>query len=288
MTDAGDPASDDSHGVRFAAVRRLYGDAGADVIRELAICVVGLGGVGSWVVEALARSGVGRLRLIDPDDVALSNVNRQLHALDSTVGRSKVEVMAERVAAIHPGCTVEALDEPLTPATLDRHLGDGLDGVVDAIDAIRFKAALIQFCRRRKIMVITTGGAGGLTDPTAITTADLSRTWNDPLAAKVRSQLRSEFGWSKNPKRRFGIDCVYSTEQPLYPRGDGSVSHRKPGVHGKTLDCDSGYGSVATVTSCFGMVAAARLLNRLVARRAGRPGVESPQGDRGDPDCDAP
>jgi len=272
MDDASDPVQDDPDEARFAAVRRLYGAAGTRVIRDLAICVVGLGGVGSWAAEALARSGVRRLRLIDPDDVALSNVNRQLHALDGTVGRSKVAVMAERIAAIHPDCVVEALDEPLTPATLERHLGDGLDGVVDAIDVIRFKAALIQFCRRRKIAVITTGGAGGLTDPTAVATADLSRTWNDPLAAKVRSRLRSEFGWTKNPKRRFGVECVFSTEQPLYPRPDGSVSHRKPGVHGKTLDCDSGYGSVVTVTACFGMVAAARLLNRAVKRKAGSSG----------------
>ncbi len=262
-------ASDDSD-PRFAAVGRLYGRSGAAVIRDLAIAVVGLGGVGSWAAEALARSGVGRLRLIDPDDVALSNVNRQLHALDGTLGRSKVAVMAERIAAIHPGCAVEAFDEPLTPATLERHLGSGLDGVIDAIDAIRFKAALVQFCRRRKIAVITTGGAGGLTDPTQVAVADLSRTWNDPLAAKVRARLRSEFGWTSNPKRRFGVECVFSIEQPLYPRPDGTVGHAKPGVHGATLDCASGYGSAVTVTATFGLVAAARLLNRLVAQRAGR------------------
>ncbi len=259
----------DDHAARFAAVARLYGRAGAEAICALAIGVVGVGGVGSWAVEALARSGVGRLRLIDPDDVAPSNVNRQLHALDGSFGRAKVAVLAERIAAIHPACVVDARDEPLTPATLERHLAD-LDGVIDAIDAIRFKAALVQFCRRRKIAVVTTGGAGGLTDPTRIEVADLSRTWNDPLAAKVRSRLRSEFGWTRNPKRRFGVDCVFSTEQPLYPRADGSVGHHKPGVHGATLDCDSGYGSVVTVTASFGMVAAGHLLNRLVIRRVGR------------------
>jgi tRNA A37 threonylcarbamoyladenosine dehydratase len=263
-----DDASDDT-ATRFAAVERVYGRAGAAVIRDLALGVVGLGGVGAWAAEALARSGVGRLRLIDPDDVAPSNVNRQLHALDGSFGRAKVAVLAERFSAINPGCVVEALDEPLTPATLERHLGD-LDGVIDAIDAIRFKAALVQFCRRRKIAVITTGGAGGLVDPTQVAVADLSRTWNDPLAAKVRSRLRSEFGWTKNPKRRFGVECVYSTEQPRYPRPDGTIGHQKPGVHGATLDCESGYGSVVTVTATFGLVAAARLLNRLVAKRAGR------------------
>jgi tRNA A37 threonylcarbamoyladenosine dehydratase len=239
----------DDHAARFAAVARLYGRAGAEAIRDLAIGVVGVGGVGSWAVEALARSGVGRLRLIDPDDVAPSNVNRQLHALDGSFGRAKVAVLAERIAAIHPACVVDARDEP---ATLERHLAD-LDGVIDAIDAIRFKAALVQFCRRRKIAVVTTGGAGGLTDPT-----------------RIEVRLRSEFGWTRNPKRRFGVDCVFSTEQPLYPRADGSVGHHKPGVHGATLDCDSGYGSVVTVTASFGMVAAGHLLNRLVIRRVGR------------------
>ena len=265
MTTACDAGEDP----RFAAVRRVYGESGARVLRGLALGVVGLGGVGSWAAEALARSGVARLRLVDPDDVALSNVNRQLHALDATLGRPKVAVMAERIASIHPGCVVDALDEPLTPATLERHLAD-LDGVIDAIDVIRFKAALIQFCRRRKIPVISTGGAGGLTDPTQVAVADLSRTWNDPLAAKVRARLRDEFGWTRNPKRRFGVECVFSTEQPLYPRADGGVGHAKPGVHGASLDCDSGYGSMVTVTATFGMVAAARLLNRLVAKRAGR------------------
>jgi tRNA A37 threonylcarbamoyladenosine dehydratase len=256
---------------RFDGIRRLYGTAGAAVIRDLAVCVVGLGGVGSWCVEALARSGVGRLRLIDHDDIALSNSNRQLHTLTQTVGRSKVAVMAERVAAIQPGCRVEAVDDLLTSTTLERHLADGFDSVVDAIDTIRFKADLIYFCKRRRIPVVTTGGAGGLVDPTAVQVADLTRTWNDPLAAKVRSRLRSTYGWTRNPKRRFGIECVFSTEQPVYPRDDGAVSHRKPGVHGATLDCASGYGSASPVTATFGFVAASRVLNRAVAKRLARP-----------------
>ena len=271
MQQAADPGPADDYAARFGAVERLYGRGAGALLRGSAFAVVGVGGVGAWAAEALARSGVGRLRLIDPDDVALSNVNRQVHALDGTLGRPKVAVLAERIAAIHPGCAVEALDEPLTAATLERHLGAGLDGVVDAIDAIRFKAALIQFCRRRKIAGVTTGGAGGLADPTAVAVADLSRTWNDPLAAKVRARLRSEFGWTRNPKRRFGVECVYSTEQPVYPRPDGGVGHRKPGVHGATLDCASGYGSLVTVTATFGLVAASRLLNRAVYRALGRP-----------------
>jgi len=207
MDDASDPVQDDPDEARFAAVHRLYGDAGTRVIRDLAICVVGLGGVGSWAAEALARSGVRRLRLIDPDDVALSNVNRQLHALDGTVGRSKVAVMAERIAAIHPDCVVEALDEPLTPATLERHLGDGLDGVVDAIDVIRFKAALIQFCRRRKIAVITTGGAGRPARSQG-TLATAQRVWLDqepetPLRRRVcllhRAAALPASRWQRQP-----------------------------------------------------------------------------------------
>lgn len=262
-----DAAAQTDYAARFDGIRRLYGREGADIIRSMAVCVVGIGGVGSWTVEALARSGVGRIRMIDHDDIAISNINRQLHTLDSTIGRSKVAVMAERVTAIHPGCHCEPVDDLLTTANLERHLEDGFDVVVDAIDTIRFKAALIHFCRRRKLPVVTTGGAGGLTDPAAVTVADLSRTTNDPLAARVRSKLRADHHFPKNPKRRFGVDCVYSTEQPVYPRADGSVSHRKPGVHGATLDCATGYGSATAVTAVFGMVAAGRAIERTLRRR---------------------
>ena len=138
---------------------------------------------------------------------------------------------------------------------------------IDAIDNIRFKAAMINFCRRRRISIITTGGAGGRVNPLAVEVADLSRTWNDALAAKVRARLRAEYGYSRNPKRRFGVECVYSTEQPVYPDGAGEVTWSKPGVPGVRLDCADGYGSTSFVTGTFGLVAASRAVSRCLTRK---------------------
>jgi len=255
---------------RFSALSRVYGDKVAEQLPQLRICVVGIGGVGSWAAEALARSGVGKLVLIDADDVTIGNTNRQIHAMTDDFGKSKVTVMEQRISQINPHCDVNAIDDMLVENNLQKYIRSDYDYVIDAIDSIRFKAALINFCKRQKIRIITTGGAGGRIDPGAVTTADLSRTWNDPLAAKVRSRLRADFGFSKNPKRRFGIECVYSSEQPVYPDGSGEVSRAKPGVAGVTLDCDTGYGSAVTVTATFGMIAAARALNKSLARRLGK------------------
>ncbi|CAG0878788.1 unnamed protein product [Cyprideis torosa] len=234
----------------------------------MAVCVVGIGGVGSWVAEALARSGIGKLVLIDNDDISLSNTNRQIHALNNTIGRSKVAVMAERIATINPNCDCLAIDDLLVTNNCAKYLLTEYDFVVDAIDNVRFKADLIYYCKRNKIPVITTGGAGGAIDPTAIKVADLSKTWNDPLAAKVRARLRSQYAWTSNPKRRFGVECVFSVEQPWYPQLDGSIGHQKVGVKGVRLDCDMGYGSVSTVTASFGMFVASRVINRSLRRWA--------------------
>lgn len=253
---------------RFAAIRRLYGDQGAHLIHQLHICVVGVGGVGSWAVEALARSGVGTLTLIDDDTIALSNVNRQIHTLDSTVGRPKVAVMAERIRDINPACTVHAVGDFLTLQTLPQYIRRerGYDYVIDAIDSIKFKSALIHHCRRHKIPVIMTGGAGGRTDPTKIQIADLSQTHHDALAAKVRAQLRSDYGFPPAGKR-MGVECVFSSQQPLYPKADGTVCHEKPGIHGVSLDCRFGYGSATFITATFGFFAVARAIEKALRRR---------------------
>lgn len=252
---------------RFAGIRRLYGDKGADIIQQMHVCVVGIGGVGSWAVEALARSGVNRISLIDHDDICETNINRQIHAKTDTIDQSKVEVMASRVKAINPDCEINAIDDFITETTLSKYMTTDYDYVVDAIDSIRFKAAMIYHCKRNKIPIITTGGAGGLTDPTQIGIKDLSKTVNDPLAAKVRSTLRREFGFSKNVKRSFGIDCVFSSQQQVYPKPDGSVSQDKPGVKGVSLDCSMGFGASSCVTSVFGFVAVARLLEKTLKKK---------------------
>ncbi|MBI5041361.1 MAG: tRNA cyclic N6-threonylcarbamoyladenosine(37) synthase TcdA [Gammaproteobacteria bacterium] len=254
---------------RFAAIQRLYGDRAYALLPQLHFCVVGIGGVGSWAVEALARSGVGRITLIDYDEVALSNVNRQLQARSDTVGQKKIQVMAERIAQINPECDCRQIDDFITADNLATHFdkAHGYDYVIDAIDSIKFKAAMIYYCRRNKLPIITPGGAGRLTDPTLIQIKDLSRTYNDALAAKVRAALRDSHNFPRNTQRYFGVECVFSSQQPVYPKADGTVSHEKPGIHGVHLDCRFGYGSITFVTAAFGMTAAGRALSKTLKKR---------------------
>ncbi len=256
-----------SYSERFSGIQRLYGKTRAKWIPQLHICVIGIGGVGSWAAEALARSGVGNITLIDHDDIALSNINRQIHTLDSTLEQSKVLAMKERILQINPDCHCYAIDDLLTENNLSKYIVADYDFVIDAIDSVKHKSALIYYCKRHKIPIITTGGAGGLIDPTAVEICDLSKTYNDPLAAKVRSQLRYHYNFSRNPKRRFDVECVFSTEQQVYPQADGSVGQEKPGVKGVSLDCNFGYGSSACVTSVFGFTAAARTIEKSLQKK---------------------
>jgi tRNA A37 threonylcarbamoyladenosine dehydratase len=253
---------ENSHARRFGGIARLYGDAGATAIGRAHVCVVGIGGVGSWAVEALARSGVGKLTLIDLDHIAESNINRQVHAIEETLGQAKVLAMGERIAAIHPECNVVAIEEFISTENVAALL-PSCDAVIDAIDQVRAKAALIANCRERGIAVVTTGGAGGRTDPSRIEINDLSRTVQDPLAAKVRALLRKVYGFPRDSGKKFGVDCVFSAEPVMRPASQGEtceIDVRGP----QGLNC-AGYGSVVTVTASFGMVAAARVLARLGA-----------------------
>ncbi|WP_280563866.1 tRNA cyclic N6-threonylcarbamoyladenosine(37) synthase TcdA [Chromohalobacter sp. 48-RD10] len=262
----------DDYDFRFGGIRRLYGTRAAIFFRHAHVVVIGVGGVGSWAAEALARAGIGTLTFIDLDDVCVSNVNRQLHALDGTIGRPKVEVMAERCRAIQPGIKVHADTAFVTPTNLAERLPEDADHVIDAIDSVIAKSALIAWCKRRKIGLSVTGAAGGQTDPTRIRVADLTRTEHDPLLAKVRARLRRDFGFSRNPKRRFSVECVYSDEQLVYPDADGEVCQQKPGNGESTrLDCASGVGAATFVTGTFGFVAASRTLARLAAKAEHEP-----------------
>ena len=257
---------------RFGGIQRLYGLDAAEIIKNLHICIIGLGGVGSWAVESLARTGVGKLTLIDYDTVSKSNINRQLPALDRTVNEKKSSVLITRISGINPNCTYHVIDDFLTVNNMAEYLSPNhnYDYVIDAIDSIKFKAAMIYHCRRNKIPIITTGGAGGLTDPTTIQIKDLSRTVNDPLAAKVRSRLRNDYGFTRNTKRNFRVDCVFSTQQPVYPKPDGTTSHEKPGIHGISLDCTMGYGSASFVTATFGNIAAAKVIEKSLKKALNR------------------
>ena len=256
--------------LRFAGIGRLYGISALEKFRQAHVCVVGIGGVGSWAAEALARSGIGTITLIDLDDVCISNINRQLHALTDTVGQDKVAVMAQRITAINPECNVIQVEDFVAMDNLTQLINPELDYVVDAIDSIKAKVALLAHCKRNKIKVISTGGAGGQIDPTQIQITDLTQTINDPLLAKVRNSLRRDYNYSRNPKRRFGIDCVYSTEQLVYPQPDGSVCQQKTAqindsgeVSSMRLDCSGGFGAVTVVTASFGLAAVSRVLKKL-------------------------
>ncbi|OPG73245.1 tRNA cyclic N6-threonylcarbamoyladenosine(37) synthase TcdA [Pseudomonas ogarae] len=251
---------------RFAGIARLYGIEGLERLRAAHVAIVGVGGVGSWAAEAIARCGVGEISLFDLDDVCVSNANRQLHALDSTVGKPKVEVMAERLRGINPDCTVHAVADFVTRDTMAEYITPNIDCVIDCIDIVNAKAALIAWCKRRKIQIITTGGAGGQIDPTLIQVCDLNRTFNDPLASKVRSTLRRDYGFSRTVTRHYSVPCVFSTEQLRYPKPDGSICLQKSFVgDGVKLDCAGGFGAVMMVTATFGMVAATKAVDKIVA-----------------------
>ena len=251
---------------RFGGVRRLYGTAAFERFQRAHVCVIGIGGVGAWTAEALARSAIGRLTLIDPDHLAESNINRQIHALTHELGKSKVEAMKARIHAINPRCQVSCADAFLTPGNVAGLLADRFDYVVDAIDSARAKTALIVHCRRQRIRLVCVGAAGGQSDPGRVQLADLARTTEDPLLSKVRASLRREHGFPREPGKRFGIDCVYSTEPLTYPSAEGGVCYERPeDAHLHGLNC-AGFGSSVCVTATFGLRAASQVLNRLAAQ----------------------
>ena len=256
----------DREDTRFAGVASLYGFEGLDRLKAAHVAIVGVGGVGSWAAEAMSRCGVGEISLFDLDDVCVSNSNRQLHALDNTVGKPKVEVMAERLRGINPDCTVHAVADFVTLDTIAEYITPNIDIVIDCIDSVNSKAALIAWCKLCKIQITTTGGAGGQIDPTLIQVCDLNRTFNDPLASKVRSTLRRDYGFSRNVTRHYSVPCVFSTEQLRYPTPDGRICFQKSFVEdGVKLDCSGGLGAVVMVTATFGILAATKAVDKIVA-----------------------
>ena len=252
---------------RFGGIDRLYGAGALERLSRAHVCVVGLGGVGSWAVEALVRSGVGRLTLIDADDLCLSNTNRQLPALQGQYGRGKAEAMAERCLAINPKASVDPVASFLTPGNLDELLGPGFDLVLDACDSFRTKVEAIAWCRRRKQPVITVGSAGGRIDPTLVRVRDLSRTEHDAMLALVRKKLRADFNFPRGPKRYFSVPAVYSLENVRYPQADGSVCGLRPKLAPDAalkLDCGAGLGAATHITGTFAFVAAGKALEILL------------------------
>ena len=255
---------------RFSGVDRLYGVGALARFANCRVAVVGMGGVGSWVVEALARTGIGHLTLIDADDICVSNTNRQLPAHAGQFGRTKVDAMAERCRAINPHIEVAPVASFLTAANQAELLDQGFDLVIDACDSFRSKVELIAWCRRRKLPVIVVGAAGGRTDPTLVRVRDLSRTEHDAMLALIRKKLRAEFNFPKNRDRYFGVSAIYSLENVRYPQADGTVCGLRPAVAGDAalkLDCGAGLGAATHITGAFAFAAVGRALEILLKAR---------------------
>ncbi|HWI84636.1 tRNA threonylcarbamoyladenosine dehydratase [Ramlibacter sp.] len=243
---------------RFGGLERLYGVPGAAAIRRAHVAVAGIGGVGSWAAEALARSGVGELTLIDLDHIAVSNVNRQIHALDSTLGQAKVQAMAERIAQIHPGCRVHCIEEFVEPENWPQLLPAGVTAVIDACDQVKAKVAMAAWARTSGALFVCAGAAGGKRLAHQVDIDDLSRTTHDPLLAQVRYRLRKFHGAPKEG-RTVGVPCVFSREAVAPP--DASCAIEGDG----SLNCH-GYGSVVSVTATFGQCAAGWILDRIASK----------------------
>ena len=245
---------------RFDGVIRLYGKESFERFCQAHICVIGMGGVGSWAVEAFARHGIGYLTLIDPDKVVESNMNRQIQAIQSNLGIPKIMALANRIREINPECKVKTIQKFILPTDDLKELlfQNRFDYVVDAIDTVGTKAGIIAYCRGKKIPLVTIGGAGGQIDPTKIEIADLSKTEQEPLLAKVRKKLRAQHGFLRGTRNKFGIDAIYSKEPLRYAK---SLS-KDDSAHEED-DLSMGFGTSVTVTASFGMVAAALVLRRL-------------------------
>lgn len=257
---------------RFGGIARLVTPAGLEKLRNARVGVIGVGGVGCWAVEALARSAIGEITMVDLDEVCISNVNRQLHAIDGHIGQTKVSAMAERIRRINAECFIREDVRFYTESTSDSILAHGFDFVIDAIDAGKIKARMIAACVERRIPVVTVGGAGGRLDPTAVRCTDITRSLNDPLLYLVRKTLRTRYGFPRNIKRNFGVECVWSDERPAYLWSDGTMRDQRE-VKGTDmrLNCESGFGTATFVVGAFGFAAAAAAIRSIIGTEQDHP-----------------
>lgn len=248
---------------RFGGIARLYGQDALVALSNAHFVVIGLGGVGTWVAEALARSGVGELTLIEMDEVCVTNTNRQSHALQSTLGHSKNQVISARLRDINPDIVVHSVEDFIDEHNIRDLIGKQHHVVIDAIDAAHLKTRLIAYCSAIKLRLVTIGSSGGKRDPQRVKVDDLARAHNDPMLHKIRQQLYRHFNFARDKDRKFRIDAVYSDEQMVYPKPDGSVCQTKQFLQeGVKLDCTGGFGSSVMVTGTFGFIAATRAIER--------------------------
>ena len=246
---------------RFGGIARLYGQATLQHFSQSHVCVVGVGGVGSWAVEALARTGIGQITLIDLDNIAESNINRQLPALTSELGKAKVSALHERIIQINPTCQVNEIEDFVTENNLTELFKTGFDFVIDAIDQIRVKAAMAAYFVQHQQAFILSGGAGGQKNPTLIQTADLSRVTHDRLLANLRYTLRKHYGFSRNTQQKMHIPCVFSTENLTPPLTESCDTQAPQG-----LSC-AGYGATMLVTATFGLYCAQAAIDYLANQK---------------------
>ena len=256
----------DDFETRFGGIARLYGKSGLEKLRAAHVCVVGIGGVGAWTAEALARSGVGAITLVDLDEVCVTNINRQLHALTETVGHSKVAAMAERIRTINPDCRVTAEQKFFNAQTAEELLAPKFNFVVDAIDDVTNKVLLLVRCRENHFPVVACGGAGGRRELTSVRVGDLSKACHDKLLSEVRRRLRTEHGYPAG-QSEMAVPCVYSVERAVFPQADGSVCEmRSEAEDGARLNCNGGLGSATFVTGAFGFAAAGFAVRKIAER----------------------
>lgn len=263
----------DDYNQRFGGIARLYGTKGLENLLKAHVLVVGIGGVGSWAAESLARSGVGHITIVDLDDICITNVNRQLPAMDGTVGKLKINVISERIKLINPQCQVKLIEDFFTESTADEILSHQFSFVIDAIDSLKNKCLLASKCYEKKIPVIITGGAAGKIDPSKITLCDLGESLNDALLFRVRKKLRQDFQFpdaSKstiNKRQKFKMMCIFSPEDAIYPTSDGGTCNIPDSETNLKLDCESGMGSACHITATFGMMAAGHAINQIASGR---------------------
>ncbi|MBP9680323.1 MAG: tRNA threonylcarbamoyladenosine dehydratase [Bacteriovorax sp.] len=254
---------------RFGGIARLYGVEGLERLLKARILIVGLGGVGTWAAEALARSGVGSITLVDMDDICITNTNRQIHAMNGMIGKMKVIASRDRILAINPQCKVNAIEEFFTSKTCEQVLTTSYDYVIDAIDSLQNKCVLAAACKEKNIPLITIGGAAGKRNPAMIKVDDLGLACNDSLLFSLRKRLRQEFsfpsgaGHTRSKKQIFHIACVYSPEEPMFPKSDGTVCAVAEGNLNLRLDCTTGMGSITHITGIFGFLAASHVINQI-------------------------
>ena len=246
---------------RFGGVERLHGKDGFTRLQNAHVCVIGVGGVGSWAVEALARSGVGEITLIDADDVCVTNINRQIHAITETIGQEKISAMANRIQSINPDCKVHQKPAFFMQSTAEKLLETHYDFVIDAIDSLKHKALLISLCKEKNINIITVGGAGGKTQISGIQVCDLGLTHGDKLLSKLRATLRKDYAFPKHAGKKFKIMSVFSPESVKMPWCEFPEDQPRTSLK---LDCNNGFGTDMTVISVFGITAAHYVINQIV------------------------